>query len=197
MPVPDSGALVAEPDGVLGVAGELRVGQVEQKRIAGLIIGKESMSAVTLALVGAGLRGQSYARHAVAAGTGRVIAIAEPDPYRREAAAAEFGVSPDQVYADWTDLAAAGRLADAVIVATQDQMHTEPAVRMADLGYHILLEKPMATSEDDAIRIADAAQRNKIMLAVCHVLRYTPYTQTLKRLLDEKRIGRLVNVQHL
>jgi predicted dehydrogenase len=155
------------------------------------------MSAVTLALVGAGLRGQSYARHAVAAGTGRVVAVAEPDPYRRETVAAEFGISPDLVYADWADLAAAGRLADAAIIATQDQMHTDPAVRMADLGYHILLEKPMAPSEDDAIRIAEAAQRNKIILAVCHVMRYTPYTRTLKRLLDEGRIGRLISVQHL
>ncbi|MFI6484715.1 Gfo/Idh/MocA family protein [Nonomuraea sp. NPDC050663] len=155
------------------------------------------MSGVTLALVGAGLRGQSYARHAVAARSGRVIAIAEPDPDRRRAVAEEFGVPPERVFADWADLAAAGRLAEAAIVATQDRMHTAPAIRLADLGYHILLEKPMATSEDEAMQIADAAQRNRIMLAVCHVLRYTPYTRLLKQLLDEGRIGRLINVQHL
>ncbi|WP_371778622.1 Gfo/Idh/MocA family protein [Streptosporangium subroseum] len=155
------------------------------------------MSGVTLALVGAGLRGRSYARHALSAGTGRVVAVAEPDPYRRESTAAEFGIAPEHVYADWSDLAAAGRLADAVIIATQDRLHTGPAVRLADLGYHILLEKPMATSEREASEIADAARRNGIMLAVCHVLRYTPYTRTLKRLLDEGRIGRLVSVQHL
>jgi predicted dehydrogenase len=126
-----------------------------------------------------------------------VVAIAEPDPYRRETTAAEFGVPSERVYADWTDLAAAGRLADAAIIATQDQLHTEPAVRLADLGYHILLEKPMATSERDATEIAEAARRNDIMLAVCHVLRYTPYTTTLKRLLDDGRIGRLVSIQHL
>ncbi|MEU7854025.1 Gfo/Idh/MocA family oxidoreductase [Nonomuraea sp. NPDC049141] len=155
------------------------------------------MSGVTLALVGAGLRGQSYARHATVAGLGRVTAVAEPDPYRRESAAAEFGVAPDMVYSDWTQLAAAGRVADAAIIATQDHLHMSPAVRMADLGYHILLEKPMAPSEQEATAIADAAKRNKIMLAVCHVLRYTPYTRTLKRLLDGGRIGRLVSVQHL
>ena len=155
------------------------------------------MSGVTLALVGAGLRGQSYARHAVAAGTGRVVAVAEPDPGRRRAAAAEFGIPPDRVFGDWADLAGAGRLADAAIIATQDRLHTAPAVRLADLGYHILLEKPMATSEEDATRIAEAARRNKIMLAVCHVLRYTPYSRTLKRLLDDGRIGRLISVQHL
>ncbi|MBD0734351.1 Gfo/Idh/MocA family protein [Streptomyces sp. CBMA29] len=155
------------------------------------------MSRVTLALVGAGLRGQTYARHAQVTGTGRVVALAEPDPVRRAAAAEEFAVPQDRVYADWSELAAAGRLADAAIVATQDRQHTEPAVALADLGYHVLLEKPMATTEAESAEIAEAAERNKIMLAVCHVLRYTPYTRTLKRMLDEGAIGRLVSVQHL
>ncbi|MCZ4125723.1 Gfo/Idh/MocA family protein [Streptomyces sp. H39-S7] len=154
------------------------------------------MSAVTLALVGAGLRGQAYARHSVEGGAGRVVAVAEPDRHRRESAAAEFGIPAANVFEGWNDLVAAGRLADAAIIATQDQLHTEPAVRMADLGYHILLEKPMATSDAEATRITDAADRNKIMLAVCHVLRYTSYTRTVKALLEAGRIGRLVSVQH-
>ncbi|MFJ7996474.1 Gfo/Idh/MocA family protein [Streptomyces sp. NPDC096310] len=155
------------------------------------------MSAVTLALVGSGLRGQTYARHAVASGLGRVTAVAEPDPYRRAAAAAEFGVPAERVYPDWTELARHPRVADAAIVATQDQLHTDPTVRLADLGYHILLEKPMATTEADAVAIAEATERNKVLLAVCHVLRYTPYTRTLRGLLETGAIGRLVSVQHL
>jgi predicted dehydrogenase len=155
------------------------------------------MPRVTLALVGAGLRGQAYARHAQTSGSGRVVALAEPDPVRRAAAAAEFGVPQDRMYAGWSELVAAGRLADAAIVATQDRQHTEPAIALADLGYHVLLEKPMATTEGEAAAIAAAAERNKTMIAVCHVLRYTPYTQTLKRMLDEGAIGRLVSIQHL
>ncbi|QNE21308.1 Gfo/Idh/MocA family oxidoreductase [Kribbella qitaiheensis] len=155
------------------------------------------MTGVTLALVGGGLRGQLYARSAVLSGTARVTAIAEPDPRRRAALAEEFAVPAGRLFSGWAELAAAGRLADAAIIATQDQLHTDPAVRLADLGYHILLEKPMATSEQDADAIATAAERNGIILAVCHVLRYTPYTRMLKGLLDSGRIGRLVNVQHL
>src|SRR4051794_36793063 len=106
------------------------------------------MSAVTLALVGAGLRGQAYARHAVSAGQARVVAVAEPDPGRRSAAAAEFGIAPEFVFASWSDLVAEPRLADAAIVATQDRMHRDPAVRLADLGYHLLIEKPLAPTEE-------------------------------------------------
>ena len=52
----------------------------------------------------------------------------------------------------------------------------------------------MAPTEDDARAIADAARAAAVIFAVCHVLRYTPYTRTLKELLDAGRIGRLVSV---
>jgi predicted dehydrogenase len=152
---------------------------------------------VTLALVGAGLRGQTYARHATASGRGHVVAVAEPDRRRRENAAAEFGIPAERVFADWVELAAAGRVADAAIVATQDRLHRAPAVRLAGLGYHVLLEKPMAPTEGEAAEIAAAALHNGVIVAVCHVLRYTPYTRLIKRLLDEGRVGRLISVEHL
>lgn len=155
-----------------------------------------TVDGVRLVVAGAGLRGIGYARRAAATGA-HVVAVAEPDPARRAAFAAEFGVPAEHVYPDWADLAGAGRLADAVVIATQDQTHADAAVAFAGLGYHILLEKPMATTEPDALRITEAVDRAGVMLAVCHVLRYTPYTQALKKLLDADTIGRLVNVQHL
>ncbi|MFE3449926.1 Gfo/Idh/MocA family protein [Nonomuraea sp. NPDC059194] len=152
---------------------------------------------VTLAVIGAGLRGLSYARRALETGRARVVAVAEPDPRRRASLAAEHGVPAENVFTDWRDLLARERLADAAVIATQDRMHLEPAVRAADLGYHILLEKPMAPTEEDAVAIAEAAERNGVLLAVCHVMRYTPYTTTLKALIDKGRIGQVMNIQHL
>lgn len=156
-----------------------------------------TVDGVRLIVAGAGIRGVGYARRAVAAGGAQVVAVAEPDTARRARFAAEFGVPDHQVFADWRELKAAGRLGDAAVVATQDQMHVGPAVAFAEQGYHILLEKPMATTERDAMRIADAIDTAGVIFAVCHVLRYTTYSQTLKRLLDSGAIGRLINVQHL
>ncbi|WP_460915737.1 Gfo/Idh/MocA family protein [Plantactinospora veratri] len=156
-----------------------------------------TVNPVRLVVAGAGLRGLGYARHATASGQARVTAVAEPDPSRRARFAAEFGVPPEQVYADWRDLAAAGRVGDAVVIATQDQMHNEPTIAFAELGYHILLEKPMATTEADALRIAAAVEKADVIFAVCHVMRYTPYSKALKEVLDDGVIGRLVSVQHL
>jgi predicted dehydrogenase len=153
---------------------------------------------VRLIVVGAGDRGTRYARHAQRTGRARVVAVAEADPARRHAFAAEFGIAPSLVLDDWARLAgAAGRVADAAVIATQDALHAEPAVLLAGQGYHLLLEKPMAPDETAATRIAEAVLRAGVIAAVCHVLRYTRYTTRLKQLLDEGRIGRLVSMQHL
>jgi predicted dehydrogenase len=152
---------------------------------------------VTLVVAGLGIRGQIYARAAVARGRARIVAIAEPRADLRARAAAEYGIASEHVYPDWQAMAAAGRLADAAIIATQDAMHVEPVESFAARGYHLLLEKPMAPTEHDSVRIAEAAQRAGVMLAVCHVLRYTVYTRTLKALLDAGRIGEIASVEHL
>ena len=148
---------------------------------------------VRLLVVGAGQRGVTYARRAVATGAGRIVAVAEPDPGRRARFVAEFG--PVLQYESWTQVD--GRTADAAVIATQHRDHEGPAVALARLGLDLLLEKPMAPHEDAARRIADAAESSGVLLAVCHVLRYTPYTKVLKSLIDEGRIGRIVSIQHL
>ncbi|WP_246278074.1 Gfo/Idh/MocA family protein [Phytohabitans rumicis] len=152
---------------------------------------------VTLAVVGAGMRGQQYAQLAVETGRARVVAVADPSAARREAMAAAYGIPADAVFEDWTDLAARPRLADAAIVATQDRNHVGPTVALAEAGYHLLLEKPIAPTEEEAQTIVSAAERAGVQLAICHVLRYTPLTRHVRALLDAGRIGELVSVQHL
>jgi predicted dehydrogenase len=67
----------------------------------------------------------------------------------------------------------------------------------AALGYHLLLEKPMAPDEDGCRRIVAAAAQHGVMLGVCHVLRYTAYTRALRAVLDAGTIGEIVSVEHL
>jgi predicted dehydrogenase len=150
------------------------------------------MSRVGLVVVGAGLRAQVYARRAVQRGA-RIVAVAEPNQERRERFAVEFGVGA--VFSDWRGIDR--KLADAAIIATPDRVHAEPAVALADLGYHLMLEKPMAPTEAEARRIAEAVERNGVIFALCHVLRYTSYTQTIKAILDSGRIGTLISADHL
>jgi predicted dehydrogenase len=153
------------------------------------------MEPVRLLVVGAGQRGSTYARRAAASGAGIIVGVAEADPLRRERFASAYGIERENVFSDWASVDA--RMADAAVIATQDRDHEGPAVRLAGLGYHLLLEKPMAPSFESASRIAAAAVDAGVMLAVCHVLRYTSYTRAIKAVLDSGRIGRIVSIQHL
>ena len=63
-----------------------------------------------------------------------------------------------------------------MIVATPDREHVGPARRFAELGYHVLLEKPIAPTRAECVEVVDAVERAGVILAVCHVMRYTAYT---------------------
>jgi len=89
------------------------------------------------------------------------------------------------------------QFADAVIIATPDSEHFGPAIAFSDLGYHILLEKPMSVSEQECIEITEAVKRNNVILAVGHVLRYTPYSQKIKELISSGILGKIINIQHV
>lgn len=153
---------------------------------------------VTYAIVGAGQRGTGYGEWIAAhPDRAKVVAVAEPAAHRRTRLARRHGVPPQRAFGSWQELASAPRLADAVIVATQDADHVGPAITLADNGYHLLVEKPLAPTEQECVELVAAVAGTGVLFAVCHVLRYRPYTRLVKRLLDEGRIGELVSVQHL
>ncbi|MFC9328636.1 Gfo/Idh/MocA family protein [Kitasatospora sp. NPDC057015] len=153
---------------------------------------------LTLAILGAGARGAAYADLAAKRPeVARVIAVADPRERVRSAFATKHHIAPEFQFAHWRDLLAQPRLADVAVIAVQDAEHVAAAIALAELGYQLLLEKPMATTEADCEAIAEAARRNRTALAVCHVMRYTPYTVKLKQLLLEGAIGDIVSIQHL
>ena len=152
----------------------------------------------TFLVLGAGSRGTTYAGHlADYPEQGEVVAVAEPDPYRRAVFAERHSLPADQVYGSWQEALAQPKLADAVMITTQDADHVGPAVAAAAQGYHIMLEKPIAPTEEEVRLVVAAAQAAGVLLAVCHVLRYTPHTVTLQRLIAEDAIGEVVGIEHL
>lgn len=156
------------------------------------------MKPVKLVIIGAGSRGTTYASFALARPEqAKIVGVAEPREAYRQSIVEKHNLEPDHVFSDWRQVAERPRFADAVVIATQDQMHVEPAEAFAELGYHILLEKPMAPDVEGCHRIVDAVKRNDVLFSVCHVLRYTNYTQKLKEILDAGTIGDLVGLQRL
>jgi len=126
-----------------------------------------------------------------------VVGVAEPRDYWRSRLAERHGIPQSHVFTDWREPLSLKRFADAVVIATPDRLHAEPAIACARQGYHILLEKPMAPTEEECKQIVSAARSAGVLFAVCHVLRYTPYTRMLKDLIESGAIGDPVSIQHL
>ncbi|MFR9795118.1 Gfo/Idh/MocA family protein [Streptomyces sp. MS06] len=156
------------------------------------------MPPVSLIVLGAGDRGAKHAKWALAhPDRARVVGVAEPREVHRTRFVHDHALPPERSTSDWRDLAALGKIADAVLICTPDRLHVEPAVAFATLGYHIMVEKPMALDEASCREIVTAVERSGVMLSVGHVLRYTPYTSALKQIVDSGRLGSIVSIQHL
>lgn len=155
------------------------------------------MKKVRVALIGAGLRGINYMDYALQHPAKlEVVAVAEPVRQRRENFKVRHGLADDMCFEHWDDLLAKPKLADAVLICTQDKQHFEPTMKALQAGYHVLLEKPMSPDPEECIRMGDMASKAGLVFSICHVLRYTPFFSTLKELLDKGTIGRLMAIQH-
>ena len=112
-----------------------------------------------LVLIGAGQRGRIYADAALQRGLAEIAAVAEPNEERRESARRALGIPAERCYASVQDLWAQGKLADAAVIASMDQDHYAQTMTALDLGYDILLEKPISPDPLECMAIAKKAER--------------------------------------
>lgn len=153
---------------------------------------------VTVVVLGAGQRGSAYASYAsMYPDAMKIVGVADINPVRLKKMADEHGVDEKYRFNDWKDALAAGKFADAVIISLPDDVHYEPCMKALEMGYHILLEKPVAPTRRECEDIRDLANKKGTIVAVCHVLRYAPYFVALKKVIDSGMIGKLVSIQHL
>jgi predicted dehydrogenase len=126
----------------------------------------------------------------------RFVAVAEPIKARRERFAAAHSILREARYGSWDELMARGQMAHAAFICTMDQMHAEPAIAALQAGYHVLLEKPIATTWAECVRVVETAERTDRILQVSHVLRYTPFFSALHDVIASGRLGKIVGVEH-
>ncbi len=155
------------------------------------------ISPVTIAIIGAGKRGEAYAAYAkLHPDQLRVVAVAEPRALLRERLAKEHSIPPEMCFDGYESFAQQPKLADAVAICTQDRLHLQPVEALAPKGYAVLLEKPMSPDPVECEAIIDCVRKHDTLFAVCHVLLYTELTTKLTELLHAGAIGDLVTVQH-
>ena len=144
-------------------------------------------------VLGGGGRGSLFSRwvheHPEA---GRVVAVAEVRPERRKAIAEMHCIKPELQFEHWEDALSRPKLADAILNGLMDKFHAPSALQALPKGYHMLLEKPMATTLEDCVAIDAARRKNNCIVAVCHTMRYLAAYAEVKRLVDRGAIGRVV-----
>ncbi len=153
---------------------------------------------ITAILIGAGQRGAlDYAPYALHHPDQlQFVAVAEPIAERRQRFARQHNLPPEHVYASWEPLLSRPQMADAALVCTQDQQHTAPAIAALQAGYHVLLEKPMATRQEECIQLVEAAEQAGRQLHICHVMRYTRHAQTIRQIIQSGDLGEVINIDH-
>lgn len=149
-------------------------------------------------VIGAGGRGMRYTdiMHKVPEKF-KVVGVAEPLEERRRYVKEKHEIPDENCFDTWEKLLARPRFADLAIISTMDRMHTEPAVKAMELGYDLLLEKPVAPTPEECAYINKKAKEYGRKVVVCHVLRYSPFFKTLKKLINDGVVGKVVNLEHI
>lgn len=151
---------------------------------------------VTAIIVGAGHRAFVYSELAIThPELLKIVGVADPNPVRRKITKEKFGFSEDMCFESAEELAKKGKLADAVINGTMDEQHIETSVPLLECGYDMLLEKPFAVNEEEAVLLRDCAKKNNSKVMICHVLRYTPFYYGIKERIVNGEIGDIINIQ--
>lgn len=144
----------------------------------------------SVSVLGYGGRGNVYTHNFYSCGI-KIAAVCDPDPERLEIAK-QYS---DNLYRDEDAFFGAGRLSDLLVISTMDKLHYRQAMRALDLGYDILLEKPISTDAQECIDIAQKAKEKNANVIVCHVLRYTPFFREIKAMLESGRFGKMLTLQ--
>ena len=156
-----------------------------------------AMKRITMVIAGLGGRGHDiYGNYAMEhPDEVEIAAVADPRPERLELAQREWNIPAERCFATAEELFAQPQLADAAVIATQDRQHVVHAEAALKGGYHLLLEKPVAVDIEGCLEVLRLARRYQRHVVVCHVLRYTPFYNAIKRIIEDGRIGEVVTIQ--
>jgi len=146
------------------------------------------MEKLNLAIIGCGWAGE---RHVSAfqqlPDRANISALVDNDEAFLKQRASEWGIS--QLYTDYRDILSRDDV-DAVSICLPHNIHAEVAVESVRAGKHILCEKPIAVTLEEADAMIDAADKNGVKLMVAESARFQAINCKIKDLLDEGYIGK-------
>ncbi len=156
------------------------------------------MKKISVILIGAGARGNAYLSvMKQLPDKFDIVAVAEPVEGRLQIAKEKYNLPDEMCFNSYKEILDRPKMADLAVICTMDDQHYEPALKAIELGYNLLLEKPLAQTAEECADIALAASKNGVKVLVCHVLRYTPFYKTVKKLIMDGVIGDVMSSIHV
>ncbi|WP_456364693.1 gfo/Idh/MocA family oxidoreductase [Priestia aryabhattai] len=116
-----------------------------------------------------------------------LVAVCDINTERANSVAQQYGV---KAYANYEELLASGTV-EAVSVCTPNYLHAPISVAALNSGVHVLCEKPMATSEEEAKAMIEAAKTNGKKLMIGHNQRFVASHQKARELIEKGEIGKI------
>lgn len=154
------------------------------------------MKKVKISLLGCGDRGNVYCSYALKnPEEAEVVAVIDVDPVALKTTGDLYGIPKGKRFSCLDDFLAAKLECDTVVNATMDEAHYETTKKLIAAGYHQLLEKPIVNNEAELLELKDLANKRGVSILVCHVLRYTPFYRTMKRMINEGKIGKILTLE--
>lgn len=147
---------------------------------------KQPLNTVRLGVVGVRNIGKNHIRHALNAEAAQVVAVADSDPARIKEAAEEFSIP--HTFTDAKDLFNSDEV-DAVILALPNHLHAPLSIAALEAGKHVLVEKPISRTLDEADAMIAARDASGKVLMVGMNQRLSPYNSALKKAIDAGVLG--------
>ena len=132
----------------------------------------------------------SYSKAVKELPNSELVAVYDDNPTRGKEAAEQFKAT---FYNDYNELLKRADI-DAVIIDSENVKHRALAVAAAEAGKHILCEKPIATTLEDADAIVKAVEKANVKFQTCFVMRYNPPAVRVKEILDSGEIGKITAI---
>ena len=146
-----------------------------------------------VAVIGPGRMGGLYARLLDQCALTRLVAVCGHGEVAARDVATELRV-PFYTGARYRDMLADHPQIEAVVVATSEWAHADPVDASLASGKHVLVEKPMATSPSDAVRMVREAGRAGVHLMVCHSLRFDPRFAAMRQAVARGDVGEVLHI---
>jgi len=144
------------------------------------------MNKVKIGAIGCGYWGPNLIRNFSEVATSEMVAVADLDRARLDHIQARYP-QITHVTQDYHDLFQLDL--DAIVISTPPPTHFAIAQECLQRGLHVLIEKPLATSSEDARRLIKLAEEHDRVLMVGHTFEYNPAVHALKEMIDSGELG--------